>query len=42
LAADILVRLIPSVVEIRLGVAMSIIGAPFFLALLLNRRRQLA
>lgn len=42
LAGDILVRLIPSVVEIRLGVAMSIIGAPFFLALLLNRRRQLA
>ncbi len=41
LAADILVRLIPSVVEIKLGVAMSIIGGPFFLVLLISSRRRL-
>lgn len=42
LAADILVRLIPSVVEIKLGVAMAILGGPFFLALLMTMRRRLA
>ncbi|MEN3931269.1 iron ABC transporter permease [Microvirga sp. W0021] len=41
LAADILVRLIPSVVEIKLGVAMAILGGPFFLALLIAMRRRL-
>jgi len=42
LAADSAVRLIPSAVELRLGVVMSVIGAPFFLFLLLSRRRTLA
>ncbi len=40
LAADILVRLIPSVIEIKLGVAMAILGGPFFLVLLLSMRRR--
>ena len=42
LAGDIAVRAIPSVAELRLGVAMSAIGAPFFLWLLLDLRRRLA
>jgi iron complex transport system permease protein len=40
-AADILVRAAPSAVEIRLGIAMSILGGPFFLGLLLSLRRRL-
>jgi iron complex transport system permease protein len=39
LAADSLCRLAPGASEVRLGVAMALIGAPFFLALLLRRRR---
>ena len=42
LAADILVRVAPTTVELKLGVAMSAIGGPFFLALLLRMRRRLA
>jgi iron complex transport system permease protein len=42
LAADILVRLIPSVAEVKLGVAMAALGGPFFLALLLSLRRRVA
>ena len=42
LAADIAVRLIPSASEVRLGVAMAILGGPFFLWLLLSMRRRLA
>lgn len=42
LAADILVRLIPAAVEIRLGVAMAAVGAPFFLLILLAERRRMA
>lgn len=42
LGADILVRLIPASVEIRLGVAMAAIGAPFFLMVLLSERRRMA
>ena len=42
LAGDILVRLIPSAAEVRLGVAMAALGGPFFLALLLIQRRRLA
>lgn len=42
LAADILVRLTPAASEVKLGVAMAIIGGPFFLALLVSRRRSLA
>ena len=40
LAADILVRLTPAAVEIRLGAAMAALGAPFFLALLIRMRRR--
>ena len=42
LAADILVRLTPSVSEVRLGVAMAALGGPFFLAMLIAMRRRLA
>jgi len=41
LAADILVRLTPAAVEIRLGAAMAALGGPFFLALLIRMRRRL-
>lgn len=41
LAADILVRLTPAAVEIRLGSAMAVIGGPFFLALLIRMRRRI-
>jgi iron complex transport system permease protein len=40
LAADILVRLTPGAAEIRLGVAMALIGTPFFLGVLLKLRRS--
>jgi iron complex transport system permease protein len=39
LAADSLCRLAPGASEVRLGVAMALIGAPFFLALLFKQRR---
>jgi iron complex transport system permease protein len=39
--ADSVVRLLPTVSELRVGVAMSLIGAPFFLLLLARMRRQL-
>ena len=39
LGADSLCRLAPGASEVRLGVAMALIGAPFFLALLLKQRR---
>jgi iron complex transport system permease protein len=42
LAADILVRLTPAAGEVKLGVAMAILGGPFFFALLLSMRRRLA
>lgn len=42
LAADILVRLTPSAAELRLGVAMTALGCPFFLAMLIALRRRLA
>jgi iron complex transport system permease protein len=38
LAADSLCRLAPGASEVRLGVAMALIGAPFFLVLLLKHR----
>ena len=38
LIADSLCRLIPGAGEVRLGVAMALIGAPFFLWLLLKGR----
>lgn len=41
LAADSAVRVLPFVTELRLGIALSLIGAPFFLWLLLKMRRGL-
>lgn len=38
LAADCLCRVLPLVGELRLGIALSLIGAPFFLVLLLRLR----
>ncbi|WP_108811227.1 iron chelate uptake ABC transporter family permease subunit [Sphingorhabdus sp. Alg231-15] len=40
--ADSLVRILPTVSELRLGIAMALIGAPFFMALLFKMRRELA
>lgn len=42
LVADSAVRVIPFVTELRLGIALSLVGAPFFLWLLLRMRRGLA
>jgi iron complex transport system permease protein len=41
LAADIVVRLIPSQGEIRVGVVTALVGAPFFIALIMRRRHDL-
>jgi len=41
LVADCVVRVLPMVTELRLGIALSLIGAPFFLWLLLRMRRGL-
>lgn len=38
LAADSFVRILPLVTELRLGIALSLLGAPFFLWLLLKMR----
>lgn len=40
--ADSLVRILPSVSELRLGIAMSVLGTPFFLMLLWRMRREIA
>ncbi|MEH3040722.1 MAG: iron ABC transporter permease [Sphingomonas paucimobilis] len=40
--ADSLVRVAPTVSELRLGIAMSMLGGPFFLYLLIAMRRRLA
>ncbi len=40
--ADSLVRILPSISEVRLGIAMSVLGAPFFLMLLYKMRREVA
>ena len=42
LAGDILVRLTPAAGEVKLGVAMAVLGGPFFFALLLSLRRRIA
>lgn len=42
LVADSLCRVLPLVTELRLGIALSLVGAPFFLWLLLRMRRGLA
>lgn len=41
LVADVVCRILPLVTELRLGIALSLIGAPFFLYLLLAMRRGL-
>ena len=41
LAADIAVRLIPTQQEVKVGVLTALIGAPFFIALIVTRRHQL-
>lgn len=41
LAGDIMVRLLPGGSELQLGVVMSLVGAPFFFALLYSMRRKL-
>lgn len=40
LLADVVCRVLPLVTELRLGIALSLIGAPFFLWLLLRMRRE--
>jgi iron complex transport system permease protein len=42
LVADCVCRILPLVTELRLGIALSLVGAPFFLWLLLRMRRGLA
>lgn len=42
LLADSLVRAAPTVSELRLGIAMSMLGGPFFLLLMIRMRRTLA
>ena len=42
LVADSLCRVLPTASELRLGIALSLLGAPFFLGLLLCMRRELA
>ncbi|MBD3774865.1 MAG: iron ABC transporter permease [Rhodobacteraceae bacterium] len=39
LVADCICRILPTVTELRLGIALSLVGAPFFLWLLLRMRR---
>jgi iron complex transport system substrate-binding protein len=41
LAADLAVRLIPTATELRIGVATALLGAPFFLYLVLRTRREM-
>jgi len=40
--SDSVVRILPSASEVRLGIAMAALGAPFFLALLYRMRRDVA
>ncbi len=42
LVADSAVRVLPFVTELRLGIALSLLGAPFFLWLLLRMQKGLA
>lgn len=39
--ADSLIRAVPTTSEVRLGIAMSLLGAPFFLVLMFRMRREL-
>ncbi|TNF05818.1 MAG: iron ABC transporter permease, partial [Sphingomonadales bacterium] len=40
--ADMVIRLLPVVSEVRLGIMMSVLGAPFFILLLAKMRKELA
>jgi iron complex transport system permease protein len=40
LVTDCLCRILPLVTELRLGIALSLVGAPFFLWLLVRMRRE--
>ena len=40
--ADCFVRILPSTSELRLGIAMAVLGAPFFMLLLFKMRREVA
>ncbi|HEY7807306.1 MAG TPA: iron ABC transporter permease [Croceibacterium sp.] len=42
LLADCVCRILPLATELRLGIALSLLGAPFFLHLLLKMRREVA
>ncbi|HEY4548557.1 MAG TPA: iron ABC transporter permease [Pedomonas sp.] len=42
LAADTVVRALPGGTEVKLGIVMAVLGAPFFLYLLMKMRSQLA
>ncbi len=41
LAADVAVRLVPSAIELKVGVVTALIGVPFFLFMIFNERRFL-
>jgi iron complex transport system permease protein len=41
LAADVAVRLVPAVIEIKVGVVTALIGVPFFLSMIFTERRML-
>ena len=41
LAADIAVRLVPSAIELKVGVVTALIGVPFFLVMIFSERRFL-
>jgi iron complex transport system permease protein len=41
LIADIIVRLVPSADEIKVGIVTALIGAPFFIVLIMQQRRKL-
>jgi iron complex transport system permease protein len=41
MAADTAVRLIPAVIEIKIGVVTALIGVPFFLAMIFHERKAL-
>ncbi len=39
IAADLVVRMVPTAIELKIGVVTAIVGAPFFLMLILRHRR---
>jgi iron complex transport system permease protein len=41
IAADIAVRIVPSAIELKVGVVTALIGVPFFLAMIFSQRRLL-